>query len=59
MEMLTGLVILPASWSFLWEELGKKYSPFKEKKLPHGFILILLIKFRAKGVYFCHINVFM
>lgn len=57
MEMIIDFVILPAS--FLWEELGKKYSLFRKKKLPHGFILILLIKFRVKGVYFHHVNVFM
>lgn len=31
MEMIIDFVILPAS--FLWEELGKKYSLFKEKKI--------------------------
>lgn len=50
MEMIIDFVILPAS--FLWEELGKKYSLFKEKKLLHGFIPILLIKFRVRGAYF-------
>lgn len=38
------------SWSFLSEEL-EKHTHLSKDEIPHGFILILLFKFGAKGIY--------